>query len=130
MPIPCKHPLSVLALLLTLAAPGAHAATHVQHHGFVDEVQVLSDYENGNEYIYTIFYFTPVGSTTQIRWVIPLAKNGVDYSGAKYLQASLQQAVATGVKCYFDSYDTWGLGAHSEFSTFDIPRLRRLILYK
>jgi hypothetical protein len=98
---------------------------------YIDEIQVIADDENGNEYSYAKILFTSVNQgSSQEHWVVPLQRNGIDYSGAKYIESVLQQAVATGSKVYLGAVDTWGLGAHSYFSLFEDPRIRRAILYK
>lgn len=97
---------------------------------YLDEVQVLADMENGIEYSYARVYFTMIGSGTQECWVVPLERNGVEYNGSKFIQAMLQQAIASKAKVFLHAVDTWGLGSQSFFSLFESPRIRRIIVYK
>ena len=126
--------LLAIVALIGATAQRTHAATlpsTYERWAYIDEIQVIADDENGNEYSYARILFTSVQTgSAQEHWVVPLQRNGIDYSGAKYIQTVLQQAVATGSKVYLGAVDTWGLGAHSYFSLFEDPRIRRAILYK
>lgn len=123
-----------IALLLSLLLPGIGRSytlnPQLTRTATIDEIQILSDIENGTEYSYSKVYFTAVGSATQEVWVLPLERNGVDYTGSKFMIALIQQSIATKSKVYLHAVDTWGLGSQSFFSLFEIPRIRRVILYK